>query len=201
MKNFLRWITIAIASTACMSFAFAQDRADPGAAQESVAEAAVAPVQVHQGCPAAVFDHEELMGRREVQIASYELYRETQAFPRVNSMWVTYKNGKLGFVRWDNTQMRNEAFWKGPPPECTVAIIHTHPAGKSKEPCYLEHQLANGEQASGVTVPVYVLHHSAISKVVPGSPRVLRVRETGWLNDFAAKHGERSGLIALSAER
>lgn len=141
------------------------------------------------------FTEEEIVNRREVQIESYRLSIAALAHKRVVPVWVTYKNGEFGFVRWpSSTGRRDMEVWKGPLPECTVAIIHTHSAEASHEPCALEHDLANGRQRPSFTGPVYVLHRKGITKIVPGSSEIVKVRGSDWMREFAPTRAETSSL-------
>lgn len=190
MKNFRRLILMALASAVSMSFTIAQGtaaQASPAQKDNSV------PIisQSAQECGyASALNQEELMNKREVQIASYELFRETRAFPKVNAMWVTYKNGEFGFIRWENAPEMNEASWDGPAPECAVAVVHTHPAGKAENLCYLDQKLAEGKQSSAINLPVYLLHRNLIIKAMPGCTKAVTVREHGWQKEFAPQRGE-----------
>ncbi len=135
----------------------------------------------------ASFSQEEIMDNREVQTAAYSLF-EASHFGFINketAMWVTFKDGRFGFVMWPFSGAINETIWHGPLPECTVANIHTHPNGRSEEPAFMDHELANGNQYHEFRFPVYVLHRRGIWKAVPGNSRAITIRKAGWVNEFA----------------
>ncbi|MFP5208983.1 MAG: hypothetical protein ACLGRW_06810 [Acidobacteriota bacterium] len=179
-------LAVAVESPAGHNSLSAVANASSRAAQD-VQNPAASPKKVELPCRSTTaFTGEEIMNRREVQVESYRLFQAALAHKRVVPMWVTYKNGEFGFVRWpSSTGKRDMEVWKGPLPECTVAIIHTHSAGASNEPCALEHELANGRQRPSFTGPVYVLHRKGITKIVPGSSQVVTVRGSDWLREFA----------------
>ncbi|MFP5210079.1 MAG: hypothetical protein ACLGRW_12400 [Acidobacteriota bacterium] len=152
---------------------------------------AVPQKQSSQACPqAASFQQEEIMDNREVQIASLALFFVTGSLARERSMWVTFKNGQFGFVRWPSSAATNADTWRGPLPECTAANVHTHPMGASEEPAFIDHELADGHQLPSVRLPVYVLHRNGIWKAVPGNPRAVQVRDINWIREFGAQQGK-----------
>lgn len=141
---------------------------------------------------AASFVLEEMMDNREVQNASYELFSEAKwGVDRVErTMWVTFRNGTFGFVRWPSSASTNTEVWRGPMPECTVAVIHTHPTNIPGEPSLMDHQLADGRQLTSVRLLVYVLHRKGIWKAEPGKPWPVVVRDFDWIDKFVSQRGE-----------
>lgn len=207
MKTLVRWIEIALVSVLSQSLLFAQGvpathgpSADdpPGAvvsgsenSTKDVRGSAVLQNQLKQPCPSATaFSQEEIMNRREVQIASYNLLAVTLANKNIRAMFVTFKNGEFGFVRWPYSARLNSETWKGPLPECTVAIVHTNSAQASEKPSVTDHDLADGRQTPAVALPVYVLHIRGISKAVSGKSEAIYVRDGRWVNEFAPTPAE-----------
>ena len=207
MKSLVRWIEIALVGVRSQSLLFAQvgpatqgPSADdpPGAvvsgsekSTKDVRGPAVLQNQLKQPCPSATaFSQEEIMNRREVQISSHSLLVMTLANKTMRVMFVTFKNGEFGFVRWPYSASKDSETWKGPLPECTVAIVHTNSAQISDEPSLIDHELADGRQAPGVKLPVYVLHVKGISKAVPGKSLAVEVRDANWLTEFAPTRAE-----------
>ena len=128
----------------------------------------------------------ELMDNRQVQTESYNLFKESGYGnnPTEHSMWVTSKDGQYGFVPWPWSAESAKETWKGPAPEGSVAVVHTHPSAKSDRPSPGDHDLANGKQNSSIRMPVYVLHRNGIMKAVPGVNDPIRVRDYHWVHDF-----------------
>lgn len=126
------------------------------------------------------------MDTREVQIASYKLFLASHCGSDQieRAMWVTFRDGEFGFVRWPSSGKTNTEFWKGPLPECTVANIHTHPTKRPERPSFTDHELADGHQLPSIRLPVYVLHSNGIWKAVPGSSRPVNIRESNWVREF-----------------
>ena len=202
MNNLVRWIEIALVGVLSQSLLFAQGApvtqgpsadGSPSAvvsgsenSTKDVRGSAVLDNQFKQPCPSATtFSQEEIMNRREVQVASHHLLAITLANKRMRVMFVTFKNGEFGFVRWPYSARMDSETWKGPLPECTVAIVRTNSAEYSEEPSVTDHDLADGRQAPAVTLPVYVLHLRGISKAVPGKSEAVYVRDSLWINEFA----------------
>jgi hypothetical protein len=128
------------------------------------------------------------MDNHEVQVASYKLYeKQGFGFPDTErSMWVTYNDGKYGFVIWPWSAENAKETWKGPLPEGTIADIHVHPSNPryDPKPSPGDHNLADGKQRADVRLPVYVLHRSGIYEAVPGQREAVQVRDEHWLKEF-----------------
>jgi hypothetical protein len=133
------------------------------------------------------FSREEIMDSHKVQIAAYELFFASQVgYDQIErSMWVTYRNGEFGFVRWPRFGETNRSIWSGPMPECTVANVHTHATIMSEQPAPMDHGLADGNQVHGLRLPVYALHRNGIWKAVPGNSKAVEIRKSGWVREFA----------------
>jgi RHS repeat-associated protein len=130
----------------------------------------------------------QLMDNREVQIASFNLYKlQGFGFPNTErSMWVTYKDGKYGFVIWPWSADTAKETWKGPVPEGTIADVHVHPSSShyDPKPSPNDHDLADGKQVKSLSVPVYVLHRTGIYEAVPGKKDAVQIRDDHWVKDF-----------------
>lgn len=152
--------------------------------------------------PAAAPGEDEIMNNQEVQNAAKDLFGASRACSHcVRAMWVTFENGEYRVVPWPQTNEYYMQTWNGPLPEHAVAIIHTVPFGGSERPSAQDQELANGKQVSGFSLPVYALHHFAISKVVPGGSEPVKVRGAGWLRDFGRVNGEpKTHLAHVRAE-
>lgn len=150
----------------------------------------VTSVVVAQPCArTASLSEEEIMSDPQVQTAAYELFKASRfgLDQKESAMWVTFKNGEFGFVRWPYSGEFHVSVWNGPLPECTVANVHTHPTESSEQPEYGDRALANGRQLHGISLPVYVLHKCGIWKVVPGNSAAIRVRQIGWVREFTRR--------------
>lgn len=190
MNTFPICIVLAVQGMAAF-FVIAQSISGP-ALHAGQAATIVTPTRIEQHCSPEAFDQQELMDRPELQAVAYRLFYESFAFPRERAVWVTYKNGEFGFVYWPFPGGPNRAAWNGPVPICAVAVLHTHLSKESSEPCPADHDLADGRQTPDVRLPVYVLHRNSITKAVPGNSQSVRVRELGWVNDFAPQARGRS---------
>jgi hypothetical protein len=140
--------------------------------------------------PAVAPSEDEFLNIQEVQSAANELFRLSRCNPQsVRAMWVTFENGEYGVVPWPPSYEYYKETWNGPLPEHAVAIMHTVQMERSEQPTFEDQELADGKQGSEVRLPVYVLHHFAITKVVPGGSKAVQVRGAGWAGAWTGFQG------------
>ena len=135
---------------------------------------------------------DQLMEIPEVQKASYELFKQAGfGFDHdEHAMWVTYNNGKLDFVHWGNSHINGKEIWTGPLPPGTIAQIHSHPDKDSvgnimmPKPSPKDHDLADGIQTNGRSMPVFTLSKQGIFRADPHKKEPAQVRDNHWYNDW-----------------